>query len=67
MRMQREHLSALFNRLYDRGDEMFTIDHPIRSEHLFESRSVSTTTVQLSSSRTVISTLQHCRMSAGTT
>lgn len=28
MRMQREHLSVLFNRLYDRGDETFTIDHP---------------------------------------
>ncbi len=28
MRVKREYLSALFNRLYDRGDDTFTIDHP---------------------------------------
>jgi hypothetical protein len=28
MRVQRKHLSVLFNRLYDRGDERFTISHP---------------------------------------
>lgn len=28
MRVQREHLSVLFNRLYDRGDRRFTISHP---------------------------------------
>lgn len=28
MRVKRDHLSALFNRLYDRGDDVFTISHP---------------------------------------
>ncbi len=28
MRVKREYLSALFNRLYDRGDHTFTIEHP---------------------------------------
>lgn len=28
MRVKREHLTVLLNRLYDRGDETFTIDHP---------------------------------------
>lgn len=28
MRIERRHLSVLFNRLYDRGDERFAIEHP---------------------------------------
>ena len=28
MRVKREHLTLLFNELYDRGDERFTLTHP---------------------------------------
>jgi hypothetical protein len=28
MLVERDHLSALFNRLYDRGEERFTLSHP---------------------------------------